>query len=93
MGLRELLDHLESMPVPSVPSESSSQGTAKTQYYQGGSLCSPGSLQIFTDQAESDLEKTTNINVIKNLCECGYRPPFCTCGFYKFPSQSKGEIS
>lgn len=89
MGLRELLDHLESMPVPLVPSESSCQGTATTQYYQGGSLCSPGSPQIFTGQADSDLKKTTSINVIKNLCECGYRPPFCACGFYKFPGQSK----
>ncbi len=53
------------MPVPLVPSESSCQGTATTQYYQGGSLCSPGSPQIFTDQVDSDLEKTTNINAIK----------------------------
>lgn len=22
---------------------------------------------------------------MKTLCECGYRPPFCSCGFYKFP--------
>jgi hypothetical protein len=22
---------------------------------------------------------------IKTLCECGYIPPFCSCGYYKFP--------
>lgn len=84
MGLRELLDHLESIPVLLVPSESSCKGTATTQCYQGSSLCSPGSPQIFADQVDSNLEKTTNINVIKTLCKCGYRPTFCSCGFYKF---------
>jgi hypothetical protein len=62
MGLRELLTRLESMPVPLVLSEPSCQGTATTQYYQGGSLCSSGSPKIFTGQADSDLEKTTSIN-------------------------------
>ena len=85
MGLRELLARLESMPVPLVPSEPSREGTTTTQYYQGGSLCSPCSTEIFTCQAESGLEKTTSINVIKNLCECGYRPPFCSCGRGQFP--------
>lgn len=23
--------------------------------------------------------------IIKGICECGYRPPFCACGHYKCP--------
>jgi hypothetical protein len=63
MGLRELLARLESMPVPLVLSEPSCEGTATTQYYQGCSLCLPGSPQRFTGQADSDLEKTKSIKL------------------------------
>ena len=87
MGVRELLDCLESKPVPFVPSEPTCQGTATSQYYQRGSLCSLSSPEISNPQANGgpDLKKSRNINAIKTLYECGYRPPFCACGFYKFP--------
>jgi hypothetical protein len=80
MGLRELLDRLETMPVPLVPSQSSPEGTSITQCTKGGSLCSLSSPEIFTSQWRST-------QLIRTQYACGYYPPFCSCGFYKFPNK------
>lgn len=28
--------------------------------------------------------KKPESNILKTICKCGYRPPFCSCGFWKF---------
>lgn len=68
-------DVLKNLMVTSVPSTLVEERTEKPIINQYGFLSSPSSLR----------KNNTKAEVIKAMCDCGYRRPFCACGFYKFP--------
>ena len=85
MGLNSLLKRMESLTDSSVLSSTLSGGTASAQENQGdslGSLCSLQKSHISTE--ENIISANTEPQLIKIVCECGYRPPFCACDYYKF---------
>ena len=90
MGLRSLLARMESSASSLVPLQSSVGGTATDKADKGGSPCPLSSLKKNQTEYNTVEEGVINIDptstIIKTICECGYRPPFCACGYYKFPS-------
>lgn len=76
---------MESLTGSSVPPSISSERTATAQGNQEDSLGSLCSLQKNYISTEGNIiSANTEPQLIKVVCECGYRPPFCACGYYKF---------
>ncbi|KTC81711.1 hypothetical protein [Legionella brunensis] len=81
MSVLNLLARVESTSSSLVPSKATSEGTMEIKEKQAsspGSLGSPNENQEKYNFVVEDIQLTT-------VCKCGYRRPFCTCGFYKFP--------
>ncbi|MFW2572113.1 hypothetical protein [Legionella sp. 29fVS95] len=80
MSVLNLLARMESASISLVPSKATSEGTLEIQEKQVsslGSLSSPNNNQEESNFVAEDIQLTT-------ICKCGYRRPFCACGFYKF---------
>ena len=41
-------------------------------------------LKVRSKKMTDDYQEKSAFIPIKLLCDCGYRPPFCSCGLYKF---------
>lgn len=70
MSFRNVLKRLM---VLSIPPTLKGEETEKPHIHHDdslGSLCSPR-------QANTNIEQGSRI--IESICDCGYRPPFCTC--------------
>ena len=77
MSVRDLLDRI-SASGSLVPSKATYEGTLEMQERQASSPGSLGSLNNDQEQFAENIELTA-------VCKCGYRSPFCSCGFYTFP--------
>ena len=42
-------------------------------------------LQQIDDSVVARNNNTPEQKIMKAICDCGYRAPFCACGFYKLP--------
>ncbi len=76
---------MELLTGSSVLSSISSERTDPAQENQDdslGSLCSLQKNHISTE--ENIISVNTEPPLIKVVCECGYRAPFCVCDYYKF---------
>lgn len=83
MSIHDLLARIDSATSSSlVAHRTHCEGTAKTQEAQGGSPSSSGYLKDNQPKYNSVVK---DVQIIKTICKCGYRPPFCACGFYTFP--------
>lgn len=80
MSIHDLLARMESTSSSLVPSKAPYERTANNMKDQDGSPESLGSLK--NNQTKYHLVADAQLITI---CKCGYRPPFCACGFYKFP--------
>ena len=80
MSVLNLLARMESASISLVPSKATSEGTLEMQVEQGGSPCSLSSL----DNNQEEYSFVAGNIQFTMVCKCGYRRPFCSCGFYKF---------
>lgn len=79
MTVLDLLARMESTSGSLVLPKKAYEGTVETQSIQEGS---PGSLSYPCNNPEK--HELAVIDQLNTVCKCGYRRPFCACGFYQF---------
>jgi hypothetical protein len=82
MSVDDLLTRIESASGSLVPSKATSERTLEIQDTQESS---PGSLSSLSNNQEKYNIIAEDTQLITTICKCGYRRPFCACGFHKFP--------
>ena len=81
MSVRNLLASMELVSSYPVPLKAIVKGTLEIQDEQASS---PGSLSSL-DNIQKEFNCAVEEVQLPTVCKCGYRQPFCACGFYKFP--------
>lgn len=81
MSVLNLLARMESASGSLVLSKATCGGTVETQEIQEGSFSSPG----YPSDNQEKYNFVSDDIQLTIICKCGYRRPFCACGFYKFP--------
>jgi hypothetical protein len=79
---------LNALMVPCVPLSIEIGGTKKNHIQHGEPPSSPSSPIRIQPQlycSDKDINTALQQTVSATICKCGYRPPFCACGYYIFP--------